>query len=383
MMCRSVCMAACLIFVSTVAAASTALLDDVPSYEWYHGCGPAAAGMIIGYWDGHGFDDLIDGSNSWFTNEVGVKAMIASEGHIRDYVPTPDRTPTSDDPLHANDSVADFMFASRYPLAYGTSYAGWQYFGMAEYAKDRGYSYVAGNSVQYSNLWDTLVGEIDAARPMELYVDRSGDGNPDHFVAAIGYDDGPDGKRYAAFNTYDHAVHWYDFAPPTPGQSWTVRSGTWFAMLQPAPVTGIPGDFDGSGRVDGEDIDLLYDKIYRSMWFDPMYDLNGDGDATAADMDIMVSDLVQLSNGMAGTVYGDCNLDGAVNLDDFQALKSNFASDFAGWAEGNYDGDSDVDMDDFVLLSKGFGYTSATSVPEPTTALLLAAGAMILARRRG
>ena len=27
------------------------LIPDVPSYIWHHGCGPTAAGMIIGYWN--------------------------------------------------------------------------------------------------------------------------------------------------------------------------------------------------------------------------------------------------------------------------------------------------------------------------------------------
>ena len=84
------------------------VINDVPSYEWYHGCGPTAAGMIIGYWDAHGYDNLItagDGTNSWATNQQAVKDMIASAGHIYDYVPTPDRTPTVGDPYHADDSV--------------------------------------------------------------------------------------------------------------------------------------------------------------------------------------------------------------------------------------------------------------------------------------
>jgi len=386
--CRHVCMAACLICLSAAAVADTAFIEDVPSYIWYHGCGPTAAGMIIGYWDAHGFDDLIDGSNNWAANRANVQAMIASAGHIRDYVPDVDRVATADDPLHPSDCVADFMYASRYPLTYANSFSGWQYYGMAGYANYRGYPYVAGSSVQYSDLWDTLVGEIDGDRPMELYVDRTGDGQPDHFVAAVGYDDGPDGRRYAAYNTYDHEVHWHDFAAPASGQSWGVRSGTWFALLQPEPTTGIVGDFDGSGRVDAEDIDLLYEKIHRSIWFDPMYDLNGDGDADSADMDILVHDLVQLADGSIGTSYGDTNLDGKVNLDDFIDLKNHFATAFAGWAEGNFNGDGAVDLNDFVLLSQGFGFdrsdgpVGATGVPEPTTALLLAAGAMLVRRRR-
>ena len=34
----------------------------VPSYLWRHGCGPTAVGMVIGYYDILGYDDLIPGS---------------------------------------------------------------------------------------------------------------------------------------------------------------------------------------------------------------------------------------------------------------------------------------------------------------------------------
>ncbi len=26
-------------------------LEDVPDYDWYHGCSPTSGGMVFGYWD--------------------------------------------------------------------------------------------------------------------------------------------------------------------------------------------------------------------------------------------------------------------------------------------------------------------------------------------
>ena len=36
------------------------LLENVPAYDWYHGCGPTAAASIIGYYDMQGYSNLFD-----------------------------------------------------------------------------------------------------------------------------------------------------------------------------------------------------------------------------------------------------------------------------------------------------------------------------------
>jgi len=54
------------------------LVPGVPAYNWFNGCGPTAAGMLIGYWDGQGFDDLVVGDASSQTPDV--EAMISSTG---------------------------------------------------------------------------------------------------------------------------------------------------------------------------------------------------------------------------------------------------------------------------------------------------------------
>ena len=64
--------ALCLVVVAVCAfgtsvPADVVTISDVPSYKWYHGCGPTAAGMIIGYWDAHGYDNLIPVSYTHLT----------------------------------------------------------------------------------------------------------------------------------------------------------------------------------------------------------------------------------------------------------------------------------------------------------------------------
>jgi len=73
-----------------------------------------------------------------------------------------------------------------------------------------------------------------------------------------------------------------------------------------------------------------------------------DGD-TAADT-LTVTVLAQ------SATPGDCNGDGAVDLEDFVILKTNFGrDDAAGPTEGDLDGDGAVDLDDFVILKANFG----------------------------
>jgi len=237
---------ACLV-VSCAGSAGAAPVEKtvsgVPSYEWYYGCGPTAGGMIIGYWDAHGYPDLItagDGTNSWDDNQEAVKAMIASEGHIDDYWGT-----DADPPTHTDNCVADFMEASRDPLANGESYAYMQDDGLVGYANYMGYGDADGDYVWYNHLWDLFVGEIDAGRPMEFYVDVTADDEDqaNHFVAAIGYrydDEGgggePINKAYACYNTYDHTVHWKDFKAVAPGETYGIETGTWFYAPEPAAL---------------------------------------------------------------------------------------------------------------------------------------------------
>ena len=71
-----------------VAAAGETVLG-VPVYIWRDGCAPTSAGMVIGYWDEHGYPDLVPGSAGTETEET--RQMIASHGtvsepgHYEDY----------------------------------------------------------------------------------------------------------------------------------------------------------------------------------------------------------------------------------------------------------------------------------------------------------
>jgi fibronectin-binding autotransporter adhesin len=114
---------------------------------------------------------------------------------------------------------------------------------------------------------------------------------------------------------------------------------------------------------------------------------------------------------VAYTLLGDANLDGFVNGEDFTILASNFNQSVTGWDQGDFNYDGTVNGEDFTLLAANFNQgvgsnadvssgdiaaldafaaangitlpTTTSSVPEPATTGLLAAGGVgLLARRR-
>ena len=44
--------------IGNVNKSNVVLIDHVPTYIWHRGCGPTALGMIVGFYDLHGFHDL-------------------------------------------------------------------------------------------------------------------------------------------------------------------------------------------------------------------------------------------------------------------------------------------------------------------------------------
>jgi len=135
------------------------------------------------------------------------------------------------------------------------------------------------------------------------------------------------------------------------------------------------GDFDGSGKLDIADIDLLTAHIVSGTHL-AGFDLDGDSLVDDADRRIWVENIKQ-------TYFGDANLDLTVDFADFVSLANHF-SEPGGWAQGDFDGSGDVQFPDFVLLADNFGNSAdaAASVPEPASGLLLFIGATVLVRQR-
>ncbi|MFC1572370.1 FlgD immunoglobulin-like domain containing protein [Candidatus Eisenbacteria bacterium] len=228
---------------------SQVVLTDVPAYIWQHGCGPTAEGMVIGYWDGHGFPDLVVGEAN--TQTPDVNAMIADDSdqpdcelpdgdHYQDYscpidygTPIPDRSETGG--AHASNCVADFMATSR--SSFGNCY-GWSYLAQIPASYNMYVEYVSDTYIHDVHVhsfagftWDEYKAEIDAGRPFCLLVDTDGNGSTDHFVTAIGYDD--ETFEYGCRDTWDRSVHWFEWRGMSAGNSWGIHSAITYEISHP------------------------------------------------------------------------------------------------------------------------------------------------------
>ena len=110
--------------------------------------------------------------------------------------------------------------------------------------------------------------------------------------------------------------------------------------------------------------------------------MNGDGAVDLEDHRTWVKDLRQ-------TYFGDANLDGEFNSDDFVMVFAagkyekgsrdswgKLFGELAGWAEGDWNGDGIFNSDDFVTAFQDGGYEQGSrlseAVPEPTSGMLAA-----------
>ena len=73
------------------------------------------------------------------------------------------------------------------------------------------------------------------------------------------------------------------------------------------------------------------------------------------------------------TRYGDANLDGTVNLQDFNRLAANFGSTSVNWDLGDFNYDSIVNLQDFNRLAANFGLSASPNGPTPADWASLAA----------
>ena len=213
-------------------------LGNGGDYEWYYGCSPTSAGMLMGYYDRNGYDgltydNLVPGgvaeTTTFPTTGSGhlVGNAIASSGHIADFwvgygqsgndplasgrtIPDDfnclaDFMGTSQDNLDTSNSIhnpdGSTMFYSSgnsTPLTYTTiESSGYDYYnssgmyGIYEYVTYAGYGVA---SLYHQNTYNEYSGgfdfddakaEIDAGRPFLVHIEG-------HTMLGYGYDDPTD-----------------------------------------------------------------------------------------------------------------------------------------------------------------------------------------------
>ena len=133
-------------------------------------------------------------------------------------------------------------------------------------------------------------------------------------------------------------------------------------------VTGnLSADFNGDGMLDCADIDALTAAV-ASGSTDVTFDLTGDSVVDIADRDAWLAE-AGAANLPSGNPYliGDANLDGSVDVSDFNIWNGSKFSSTAAWCSGDFNADGSVDVSDFNLWN-GNKFNSAdgtAAVPEP------------------
>ncbi len=121
-----------------------------------------------------------------------------------------------------------------------------------------------------------------------------------------------------------------------------------------------PGDFDGSGALDAQDLILLANAMFSS---DTNYDMDDSGQVDVDDLNLWLTELF-------GTVLGDVNLDLTVDLIDLSTLASHFGEAILiDYTDGDLNLDGTVNLIDLSILATGFGQQA--TIPEPVASSLL------------
>ena len=141
------------------------------------------------------------------------------------------------------------------------------------------------------------------------------------------------------------------------------QGDTTLRISKDMPTTHVQllGDFGIDSVVDATDINVLFDAIRFGSQLN-VFDLNGDGSVNRRDADFLIQDVLK-------TKYGDSDLNGNVDIADFNQLAVNFnplATD-RNWSHGDYDGDGDVDITDFQKIVRNFSPISTPAATQQGT----------------
>lgn len=148
---------------------------------------------------------------------------------------------------------------------------------------------------------------------------------------------------------------------------------------------GLPCDFNNDNQCNLQDIDLLTLEL-SSGGSNLAFDLNGDGNVTAADLNLWLADAGDKNLGPGRTYRsGDANLDSVVDGSDFGIWNANKFTATGRWSQGDFNADGVSDGSDFGVWNAN-KFTSADgsagTVPEPAGGIALGLFSAILLIRR-
>ncbi len=154
---------------------------------------------------------------------------------------------------------------------------------------------------------------------------------------------------------------------------------------------GVSGDFNGDGFWTCLDVDDLVAEIVSVKGGgtpDLAFDMTGDGNVNDDDLaDWLVVGGANNPSDTGGNAFlvGDANLDGSVDVSDFNVWNGNKFTNTPAWCSGDFNADGSIDVSDFNLWNGNkFQSSSAPNlVPEPSGQLmaLLWCGWLVWRRR--
>ena len=139
------------------------------------------------------------------------------------------------------------------------------------------------------------------------------------------------------------------------------------------PGDTLPGDFDNSGTFDLVDLDQLV-AVVASASSGSEFDVNGDGAVDYGDVTAWL-DIAGAANlpSAASFLVGDANLDGFVDVTDFNSWNVNNTTLGGAWSRADFNADGAVNNLDFDLWNANKFRTpsGAQFVPEPNAMVLI------------
>ena len=134
-------------------------------------------------------------------------------------------------------------------------------------------------------------------------------------------------------------------------------------------IEALTADFNGDGQADCNDVDALVVEIVSDS-NRPQFDLTGDGQVDPADLTAWLAQAGAMNLPSGGSyLLGDANLDGAVDVSDFNTWNSHKFTATAAWCSGDFNADGSVDVSDFNLWNAN-KFNAVSAVPEPAGASL-------------
>jgi Trypsin len=112
-------------------------------------------------------------------------------------------------------------------------------------------------------------------------------------------------------------------------------------------LVGVFGDLNGNGTLDVADLDA-FGVALRKGTYDPIFDIDNDGDIDLDDADMLVFERFQ-------KLYGDVDLDGDADGGDFLFWQRNLGKTTGKWSDGDMNFDGKTDAADLRVWERNFG----------------------------